>query len=71
MSIPRTKSGLRKCVRLKHIIDVASYLKTLLTDKHENNEKLISTLQKIYGKGVDTRQFAYLKLGCVKLDKES
>jgi len=46
-------------------------LKSLLTDKHENNEKLISILQFLYNKGVDSRQFAYLKLGCVKLEKES
>jgi len=43
----------------------------LLTDRHENNEKLITILQYLYAKGVDSRQFSYLKLGCVKLEKES
>ena len=50
---------------------IASYLKLLLTDKHENTESLIHTLQQLYSKGIDSRQLAFLKMGCVKLEKEA
>lgn len=61
---------LRKLYFLPFIY-IASYLKSILTDKHQNSELLISTIQQLYLKGVDSRQLAFLKLGYVKSDKEA
>ena len=65
----KTKNYVRDFFLIFH--SIASYLKSLLTDKNYNTENLINTITELFKRQVDSRQLSLLKIGFVKHDKEN